>query len=66
MHERKRRRKARWAFKRLCAVAAWACFLAGLCIMGGIENGMPIIPLVVAAAAAMVGTWAFAEAADRT
>lgn len=65
MHERKRRRKARWAFKVLCEAAAWACFLAGLCIMGGIENGMPIFPLAAAAAAAMVGTWAFAEAAAR-
>lgn len=49
----------------MCAAAAWACFLTGLCIMGGIENGMPVIPLTAAAAAAMVGTWAFAEASAR-
>jgi len=34
-------------------------------MMGGIENGMPVIPLAAAAAAAIGCTWAFAEAADR-
>lgn len=65
MNKRTARRRSRRAFKRICKAAAGACFVAALCIMGGIENGAePMLPLAAAASAAMAGAWAFASAAE--